>query len=157
LGLALCPAAAKDRWDAALALLAAAALTDFLDGFLARRFFRPTLRGALLDPLADKVFTFCALYAYCFLAPLALESWLFYLFLVKDGLLILGAPFALKRGKRVEAALPGKLSTALLFALLLLAGLFNALGRELFPLYPLELAAAAAALYALVYYARRLL
>ncbi|MBI2104214.1 MAG: CDP-diacylglycerol--glycerol-3-phosphate 3-phosphatidyltransferase [Candidatus Omnitrophica bacterium] len=40
---------------AALALFLAASLTDWLDGYLARRWRQTTPLGALLDPIADKV------------------------------------------------------------------------------------------------------
>ena len=39
----------------ALALFACAALTDGIDGFLARRFGWMTEAGAVLDPIADKI------------------------------------------------------------------------------------------------------
>ncbi len=39
----------------------ALALTDFLDGYLARRYGQDTLLGKLLDPLADKCFVMGAL------------------------------------------------------------------------------------------------
>lgn len=41
---------------AALGVLAAAALTDVLDGFLARRWHQATPLGALVDGITDKVF-----------------------------------------------------------------------------------------------------
>jgi cardiolipin synthase (CMP-forming) len=43
------------RHDRALALFAVAALTDGLDGLIARRFAQITPLGAYLDPIADKV------------------------------------------------------------------------------------------------------
>src|SRR5258708_20711546 len=43
------------RHALALALFACAALTDLLDGLLARRFGQTTPVGAYLDPIADKV------------------------------------------------------------------------------------------------------
>jgi len=43
------------RHELALALFALAALTDGLDGMLARRFGQSTHVGAYLDPIADKV------------------------------------------------------------------------------------------------------
>ena len=45
------------RWSnyAAASLFAAAALTDWLDGFLARRMNQTTELGAFLDPVADKI------------------------------------------------------------------------------------------------------
>jgi len=49
----------------ALAIFVVAALTDWLDGFLARKYGEVTDHGVFLDPLADKVLTtsaFVALY-----------------------------------------------------------------------------------------------
>jgi cardiolipin synthase len=48
------------RWFA-LALFGAAAVTDFLDGFLARRWGQVSSFGAMLDPIADKVLVACIL------------------------------------------------------------------------------------------------
>ena len=42
----------------AMILFAVAAFTDFLDGFIARRFNMVTDLGKLLDPIADKTLTF---------------------------------------------------------------------------------------------------
>jgi len=44
-----------------LALFLAAALTDFLDGWLARRLDRTSAVGAMLDPVADKAMVLTAL------------------------------------------------------------------------------------------------
>jgi cardiolipin synthase len=43
------------NWDWALGLLAAAALSDALDGLLARALQQQTMLGQYLDPLADKL------------------------------------------------------------------------------------------------------
>ena len=48
------------HWVAAL-LFAAAAFTDWLDGYLARRLNQVTLFGAFLDPVADKLIVATAL------------------------------------------------------------------------------------------------
>ncbi len=45
----------KDRYEVALGLLVAAAISDGLDGFLARWLKQRTEVGAVLDPLADKI------------------------------------------------------------------------------------------------------
>ncbi len=42
--------------EARVGLIGAAALTDFLDGWLARRVHATSRWGALLDPIADRVF-----------------------------------------------------------------------------------------------------
>src|SRR5262245_56672760 len=61
LSLARLPLAAlfplvADRLAPALAILFAAGVTDVLDGWLARRSGMVTTTGAIVDPLADKVF-----------------------------------------------------------------------------------------------------
>lgn len=53
------------RWGdtgrrAALAVFAVMAISDGLDGFLARRLKQESAAGRFLDPLADKILTFCS-------------------------------------------------------------------------------------------------
>lgn len=55
----------------ALALFAAAALTDFLDGWLARRLGQESRLGAVLDPIADKAMVATALALLLWVSPLA--------------------------------------------------------------------------------------
>jgi len=45
-------------------ILGMASASDFIDGWLARRFRRTTRSGALLDPIADKTFVLAALTAF---------------------------------------------------------------------------------------------
>ena len=47
-----------------VALLLVASATDFLDGWLARRQHATTRSGALIDPIADRLFVFTALTTY---------------------------------------------------------------------------------------------
>ena len=47
-----------------LALIATASLTDFLDGWLARRRRVPSRFGALLDPVADRLFMLSVIASY---------------------------------------------------------------------------------------------
>jgi CDP-diacylglycerol--glycerol-3-phosphate 3-phosphatidyltransferase len=51
---------------ARLFLILAASLTDYLDGWLARRHHTQTKWGALLDPLADRMFVFTAVCVFLF-------------------------------------------------------------------------------------------
>lgn len=79
---------AEGEADAAFYVFAAAAVSDALDGFLAKRFTGVTAVGAVLDPLADK------LLITALLAALALSGvipvWLFALTLLRDVLIVAG-------------------------------------------------------------------
>jgi CDP-diacylglycerol--glycerol-3-phosphate 3-phosphatidyltransferase/cardiolipin synthase len=54
------PAEAWARWTA-LAIYAAAAITDFFDGYLARAWAQQSSLGRMLDPIADKLLVAAAL------------------------------------------------------------------------------------------------
>jgi phosphatidylglycerophosphate synthase len=112
-------------------LLLAGALTDALDGWLARHFQVETKTGAILDPLFDKVFVTVALAAFL---PGPYVGWREFAVLVSRdfyvGLVFLVAK-ALRIGLEVRPRPSGKLVTFLqivtLFVLLLAperAGLF---------------------------------
>lgn len=77
-----------EQYDYALALCAISAVTDFLDGWIARTFNSESKLGALLDPLADKllVATLTFALAYTHLIPL----WLAGLILTRDLLIVMG-------------------------------------------------------------------
>lgn len=58
-----------DRWAYAWALLlfVVAAVTDFVDGVMARRFGEISTLGMFLDPLADKILVLSALFGFVWL------------------------------------------------------------------------------------------
>ncbi len=62
---------AADRTDARLGLVGLAAATDFLDGWLARRANWATRWGALIDPIADRVFALVAVSTFLFIGALS--------------------------------------------------------------------------------------
>jgi cardiolipin synthase (CMP-forming) len=113
------------RYDIALALLIAAALTDGLDGLLARSLNQKTALGAYLDPIADKL-----LLSSSFLV-LALNRkiswWLATLVLSRDILLLTSAAVILVVAgyRQFPPSIYGKLTTALqillVFVVVLLA------------------------------------
>jgi CDP-diacylglycerol--glycerol-3-phosphate 3-phosphatidyltransferase len=80
------------RWFA-LGVFAAAALSDGVDGWIARRFKQRSRLGALLDPLADKLLLVAALILLShsgFPHVPALPLWLVASVLSRDAILILG-------------------------------------------------------------------
>ncbi|MCC6554854.1 MAG: CDP-alcohol phosphatidyltransferase family protein [Polyangiaceae bacterium] len=110
----------------ALAVLCAAGLTDVLDGWIARRSGRVTATGAVVDPIADKVFALAVVGS--LLAHGRLPLWGIPALLSRE---ILEVPLALWialaprfRGTRLEGAranIPGKLATMVQFAAVLCA------------------------------------
>jgi cardiolipin synthase len=103
--------------EGAFWLFAVAALTDFLDGFLARLLNQHSDFGALLDPIADKVMLVVTLSFLC-LTDL-LPMWLLWLILARDTV-ILGGAIAYRRvtgGLKITPILSGKLTIALEFVL----------------------------------------
>jgi cardiolipin synthase (CMP-forming) len=113
------------RYDVALAVLIVAALTDGLDGLLARSLNQKTALGAYLDPIADKLLLSSSF------VVLALNRkiswWLATLVLSRDILLLTSAAVILVvAGYRpFPPSIYGKLTTAvqilLVFAVVLLA------------------------------------
>ena len=103
--------------DGAFWLFAAAALTDLLDGNLARLLNQRSVLGAWLDPIADKVMLLSTLSMLCLTGVLPL--WLLWVVLVRDGVILAGAE-AFRRltgGLDVRPTLSGKLAVALEFVL----------------------------------------
>ena len=78
-----------DTTGVRLALLGMASASDFLDGWLARRFGRTTRSGALLDPVADKVFMLAAFTAFLANGEITVTQWA--LLLTRDVAIAIGA------------------------------------------------------------------
>ena len=101
------------RWIALLLYLAACA-TDFLDGFLARRWNQITSFGKLFDPLADKLIVLTVLY--CLADTLYAPWWVFFLMLGKETLMVLGSLLMLGRKIVVKSNMYGKVATCFFIA-----------------------------------------
>lgn len=80
------------QWYAALLLFGVAALTDMLDGHLARVRNERTLLGACLDPLADKllIISVFAAFAYMQLPYFAVPVWFLQFMVTKELILVAG-------------------------------------------------------------------
>jgi CDP-diacylglycerol--glycerol-3-phosphate 3-phosphatidyltransferase len=100
-----------DQPIVALALFIAAALSDALDGFLARRSGIAGSRGALLDPLADKVLVVMVLAA---LASTAQVPAVFaQLVALREGAVAALRIIAYRRHAAIGTGLAAKIKTAL--------------------------------------------
>jgi len=101
------------------------ALSDALDGFLARLLNAHTLLGKFLDPLADKVLLLCGLYTLSFLSS-KVQPIVMFLLLSRDIFLILGTLLLQRFGFVPEPSLLGKLTT-LFLSLLVIDGFLTEL------------------------------
>ena len=79
--LALAFVLVSEPWER-IALIAVAGLTDFMDGWLARHEKTVSNAGALLDPIADRIFVFVAISTY--LVEGALTTSQYFVFLTRD-------------------------------------------------------------------------
>jgi CDP-diacylglycerol--glycerol-3-phosphate 3-phosphatidyltransferase len=102
---------------AAAILFALAAITDQIDGFLARRWHVESAFGKVADPLADRLLIDVAVVLLWHAGRL---PWVALAIPARDVLLIVATPLALGRGYRFEVNFLGKLATWLLYASLAL-------------------------------------
>jgi phosphatidylglycerophosphate synthase len=68
--------------EARVGLIGAAAATDFLDGWIARRVRATSRWGALLDPIADRVFVLTAVGTFLFTGALSTSA--YFILLMRD-------------------------------------------------------------------------
>lgn len=106
----------RDRVLAAV-LLAVAGSTDFLDGWVARRFHQVSELGKVLDPTIDRIVlgaTIVAIFVYG-----AVPTWFAALVLVREAVVVTtGVVLAALRAERIDVLFIGKAGTfGLLFAL----------------------------------------
>jgi phosphatidylglycerophosphate synthase len=79
--LALAFVLVSEPWDR-IALIAVAGLTDVMDGWLARHEKSESTAGALLDPLADRIFVLVAISTYLVEGQLTTAQ--YFIFLTRD-------------------------------------------------------------------------
>lgn len=102
----------------AFIIFVSAAVTDILDGWIARRFNQKSRLGAIFDPLADKGLLVCAYLFYTFadnLPRVTVPGWLTFVVFIRD-LLILAFAYLLYTRvhiKRFPPSWAGKTSTVL--------------------------------------------
>lgn len=123
LRLALVPVIAYLLWQGAygvaLIVFLSAALSDFLDGVIARRFDQRSALGAALDPIADKLSMFVATVVLALQGLLPL--WLAVAIVLRDVVIVAGALVYRAAVGPVEIAptMLSKVNTAIEFGVLL--------------------------------------
>ena len=131
---------------AALAVFAAASITDALDGKIARKHNLITNFGKFMDPIADKLLTHTAFILLCAMGRLNVVACIIFIAreFVVSGLRLV----AVEQGHVIAAGMSGKIKTVLqmILALWLTAFGVNFIGDVL------ALAAAALTLYSMIEY-----
>jgi len=99
---------ARREWFAA-GIFIAAALTDGLDGYIARRRNESTPFGKSFDPLADKILVGSALYSLFMLGKVS--GWIVAVIFGREIMITILRPLAQKKGISVGAGIWGKIKT----------------------------------------------
>jgi len=97
-------------WSLALAaLFVLAALTDFLDGFVARKYNMITTMGKFLDPLADKLIVNSAM---ILMIPIGrIDAWIVVIIIMRDLIVDGIRSIASSEGIYIQASIRGKQKT----------------------------------------------
>ena len=102
----------------AIVIVVLSALTDVVDGFIARKFNQITDLGKILDPIADKSMQFAMIF--CVIVRYPIVWILFAVYAVKELISLAFSSYLFKRGKHISGAnWAGKLCTVVLYAVML--------------------------------------
>jgi CDP-diacylglycerol---glycerol-3-phosphate 3-phosphatidyltransferase len=103
-----------------------AALTDFFDGWLARKTGQVTKFGIILDPIADKILVISALIL--FVDMMMVSAWIAIVFIIREFMVTGMRVVALTKDIVIPAEKGGKLKTAAQMASIILILLPGSLG-----------------------------
>ena len=94
-----------------LVLFTVASLTDYLDGYIARKHNLITNFGKIMDPIADKFLVLSAFFM--FMNKSLIAGWMFYLICAREVIVTVLRLIAMGRGTTLAAEYAGKLKTVL--------------------------------------------
>lgn len=104
----------EDNYLFSMVVLLMSGITDFLDGFIARKFNQITKLGAVLDPLADKLTLIAVMLCLSFKFPYLIPF--VSILLIKDlSMIIVGGVFIFNKINPPSARWYGKVSTAMFY------------------------------------------
>ena len=116
----------------AIIVLGLSGLSDLFDGKIARRFNQVSNLGKILDPIADKltIITIAILLFIKFRSSadtlIRAFGWIFLVFLIKEGIMVVGGAVMLALGIRPGAAeIFGKIATCVFYGVMLLIVAFG--------------------------------
>ena len=101
----------QNGYGIALFAFIVAAITDFLDGYLARRMGLVTSLGKLLDPIADKILTASAFIFLCAHEQRLCPVWVVVVILAREFLVTGLRQIAVEKGQVIAADWSGKWKT----------------------------------------------
>lgn len=104
----------KTSFIVALVLFCAASFTDFLDGYVARKYNQVTDFGKFVDPLADKLLVTAALLI--FIEKGIFPAWMVFIILAREFIITSLRNVAAAKGKVLAASWTGKVKTCVQIA-----------------------------------------
>lgn len=107
----LCPSLAYSDYIAA-GLFLAACVTDFFDGYLARKYNQVTTFGKFMDPLADKLLVCAAMICFLADADSELPAWAVIIIISREFIISGFRLVAAEKGVTIAASYWGKIKTA---------------------------------------------
>jgi cardiolipin synthase len=99
----------RDRFFA-LIIFGVASITDFFDGYLARKWKQESPLGRFLDPLADKALVIATLVIFILLDQ-AVPLWMVIIIILRDMLVTLMRYLAIRKGAEIRTTRLGKAKT----------------------------------------------
>jgi cardiolipin synthase (CMP-forming) len=127
---------AEGRFGAALLLFFIASVSDFFDGYVARKFNQQTRLGQVLDPAADKILTTASFIVMALPHPNfpSIPVWLAVAVIARDVIILIGSliVYQLTKFKDFKPTTSGKVNTFLELGLIVWFLWFNWMGRFTF-------------------------
>lgn len=116
----------EDGWQLfAVLIFGIASLTDWYDGYLARRYGLTSDWGKFLDPLADKILVLSAFFSFVYLGLVKL--WMVMIIVLRDFIVTGLRSYSMRRGKPMMTNLLAKTKTFTQMTMIIVILLFIAL------------------------------